>query len=82
MTVPIILDCDTGIDDTLAILYGAGNGADFVTCTVTHGNVPVGTGARNTVTVLDYLGLDTVPVFEGAARPFAQPLMTAEFVHG
>ncbi|MEO5745393.1 MAG: nucleoside hydrolase [Terracoccus sp.] len=82
MTTPIIFDCDTGIDDALAMLYGAGNGAEFVACTVTHGNVPVATGARNTVTVLDYLGLDTVPVFEGAARPMAQPLMTAEFVHG
>lgn len=82
MTLPIIFDCDTGIDDALAMLYGAGNGADFVACTVTHGNVPVNTGARNTVTVLDYLGLDSVPVFEGAARPMAQPLMTAEFVHG
>jgi purine nucleosidase len=82
MTLPIIFDCDTGIDDALAMLYGAGNGADFIACTVTHGNVPVTTGAHNTLTVLDYLGLDTVPVFEGAARPLAQPLMTAEFVHG
>jgi len=82
MSLPIIFDCDTGIDDALAMLYGAGNGADFVACTVTHGNVPVATGARNTVTVLDLLGLDTVPVFVGAARPLAQALHTAEFVHG
>ncbi|MEO6309113.1 MAG: nucleoside hydrolase [Leifsonia sp.] len=82
MSLPIIFDCDTGIDDALAMLYGAGNGADFVACTVTHGNVPVATGARNTVTVLDLLGLDTVPVFTGAARPMAQPLQTAEYIHG
>ncbi|MDO8106757.1 nucleoside hydrolase [Isoptericola sp. b441] len=78
----IILDCDTGIDDSMAIVHGAGNGARFVACTVTHGNVPVHVGARNTVTVLDLLGLSDVPVHAGAARPMAQPLLTAEWVHG
>lgn len=82
MTTPLVLDCDTGIDDALAILYAAGHGADVRACTVTHGNVPVRTAARNTVTILDAVGLDRVPVFLGAARPMAQPLMTAEYVHG
>ncbi len=55
-SVPIIYDCDTGVDDAMAILYGARNGADFTACTVTHGNVPVDVGARNTLTVLDGVG--------------------------
>ncbi len=80
--IPLVLDCDTGIDDALALFYGAAHGAEYVACTVTHGNVPVDVGTRNTLTILDALGLDTVPVFTGAARPLAQPLMTAEFVHG
>jgi purine nucleosidase len=78
----LILDCDTGIDDALALIYGAAHGADYVACTVTHGNVPVDVGSRNTLTILEALGLEDVPVFGGAARPLAQPLMTAEFVHG
>ncbi|WP_369134592.1 nucleoside hydrolase [Modestobacter sp. I12A-02662] len=82
MTTELVLDCDTGIDDTMAIVYGAGNGAEYVACTVTHGNVPVDVGTRNTITVLDTLGLTGVPVHRGAARPMAQPLETAEFVHG
>lgn len=82
MTTPLILDCDTGIDDALAILYGAYHGADFRLCTVTHGNVPVERGTRNTLTLLDAVGLTDVPVHQGAARPFAQELHTAEFVHG
>src|SRR5699024_4103255 len=82
LSTPIIFDCDTGVDDALAILYGARNGADFVACSVTHGNVPVQIGTRNTLTVLDSVGLDRVPVFAGAARPLAQPLRTAEHVHG
>jgi purine nucleosidase len=82
MTTDVLLDCDTGIDDALAILYGAGNGARYVACTVTHGNVPIPLGTRNTLTVLDAIGLTDVPVHQGAARPMAQPLLTAEFVHG
>lgn len=78
----IIFDCDTGIDDAMAIAYGAGNGARFVSCTTTHGNVPVATAARNSVTIFDALGLNEVPVHVGAHRPMAQPLATAEWVHG
>lgn len=81
-SVDIIFDCDTGIDDSMAIAYGAGNGAHFVACTTTHGNVPAATAGRNTVTVLDALGLTEVPVHVGAHRPMAQPLETAEWVHG
>jgi purine nucleosidase len=81
-SIPLILDCDTGIDDALALFYGAAHGAEYVACTVTHGNVPVDVGSRNTLTILEALGLPDVPVFTGAARPLAQPLMTAEFVHG
>lgn len=84
MTEPstkILLDCDTGIDDALAILYGAANGADYLACTITHGNVPVELGAENTLRVLDLLGLHT-PVWVGAARPMAQALRTAPHVHG
>jgi purine nucleosidase len=80
--IPLILDCDTGIDDALALFYGAAHGAEYVACTVTHGNVPVDVGTRNTLTILEALDLQDVPVFTGAARPLAQPLMTAEFVHG
>lgn len=82
MATPILFDCDTGIDDALALLYAAHAGADIAACTVTHGNVPVEIGTRNTLTVLDAIGLGHVPVFSGAARPLAQELRTAEHVHG
>lgn len=78
----LILDCDTGVDDALAILYAAEHGARLRACTVTHGNVPVAVGARNTLTVLDLAGLTSVPVYLGAGQPIAQPLQTSEHVHG
>jgi purine nucleosidase len=82
VTTGVILDCDTGIDDALAIAYAAGAGVPLVACTVVHGNVPVEVGSRNTVTVLDAVGLAHVPVHSGASRPMAQDLLTAEHVHG
>lgn len=78
----MIFDCDTGIDDAMAIAYGAAHGARFVSCTTTHGNVPATIAARNSVTIFDALGLTDVPVHVGAHRPMAQPLATAEWVHG
>lgn len=78
----IIFDCDTGVDDAMAILYGARHGAEFLACTVTHGNVPVEVGTRNTLTVLDAAGLADVPVYAGAARPLVGEVRTAEHVHG
>ncbi|HEY5980986.1 MAG TPA: nucleoside hydrolase [Microlunatus sp.] len=82
MTTDLLLDCDTGVDDALALIYAAGEGARLRACTVTHGNVPVEIGTRNTLTVLELLGLTDVPVYAGAARPMAQPLETSELVHG
>ena len=82
MTIDLLLDCDTGVDDALAILYAAGEGARLTACTVTHGNVPVEIGTRNTLTVLELLGLDDVPAYAGAALPMAQSLETSELVHG
>lgn len=79
---PVVLDCDTGIDDALAILHLAGRGGRLLGVTSVHGNVPARTGAENSLRVLDAAGLTDVPVWVGAARPMAQPLSTAEHVHG
>jgi purine nucleosidase len=80
--VRIILDTDPGVDDALAIMYLAcHDGADIVAVGSVHGNVPAPMGAQNALRLLEFLGIDA-PVAVGAARPLAQPLQTAEFVHG
>lgn len=79
---PLIVDCDTGIDDALALLYAAQNGGDLRACTITHGNVPVDVGARNTLTVLDLVGRNDVPVYTGASRAMAQGPDEFHDVHG
>lgn len=78
----MLFDCDTGIDDALALLHLAGRGGRLLGVTSVHGNVPARTGAENSIRVLDAAGIDDVPVWVGAARPMAQPLSTAEHVHG
>lgn len=78
----IILDTDPGVDDALAIMYlAAQEDAEIVAVGSVHGNVPSPLAAKNALRVLELVDLD-VPVAVGAARPLAQPLQTAEFVHG
>jgi inosine-uridine nucleoside N-ribohydrolase len=82
----ILLDCDTGVDDALALLYLAprirSGEVDLVGVGTVHGNVGPGTGALNTLRVLERAGLTGIPVAVGARRPMAQPLHLAADVHG
>jgi purine nucleosidase len=84
--VKILLDCDTGVDDALALLYLAplirSGDVDLVAVGTVHGNVAPETGALNTLRVLERAGLSGIPVAVGAARPMAQPLHLAADVHG
>ena len=67
----IILDLDTGIDDTLALLYVIARRDEFnlLGVTSTFGNVETETSARNSLTILDLFGRTDVPVFMGERAP-------------
>ena len=86
MTTAILLDCDPGIDDTVALLYlarlAATGAAELAAVGTVHGNVAPDVGARNALRVLECAGLDGVPVAVGAARPMAQPVGYAHGIHG
>ncbi|MGI5503164.1 nucleoside hydrolase [Lentzea sp. CA-135723] len=78
----IIVDADPGIDDALALYYlRAQADTEIVAIGTVHGNVPVEQATANALRLVERLGLD-VPVAMGAAKPLAQPLRTAEDVHG
>lgn len=82
MPLPVLLDCDTGIDDALALAYLACRpDADLVGIVSTGGNVPADVVQRNNLVLTELLGI-APPVALGAAAPLAQPLMTAEDTHG
>lgn len=81
-SVRIILDTDPGVDDALAIMYlAAQEDAEIIAVGSVHGNVPAPLAAQNALRVLELVNI-SAPVAVGAARPLAQPLQTAEFVHG
>lgn len=77
LTTPVMLDVDTGMDDALALgLAVLDPGIDLVATTTVAGNVEIVHTTSNTLTVLDRFGATDVPVYRGASRPLARPLVT------
>ena len=84
MTTKMILDCDTGVDDTMALLYAALHpDIDLLAVGTVWGNVDVPTATRNTLHTLDLVGRSDVPVAQGAAGPLSGGERSfAYFIHG
>src|SRR5271155_4183338 len=69
----MILDCDTGTDDAVAIMLAALHPkTELLACTTVNGNVPVHNCTDNTLRTLDFIGRSDVPVYEGSARPIVR----------
>jgi purine nucleosidase len=83
MTTPLILDVDTGIDDSLALLYVcASPEAELVAVTCVGGNVDAYQVERNTRSVLELAGRLDVEVALGRDRPLVRPVETTPETHG
>lgn len=81
--IPLILDVDTGIDDSLALLYAcASPEADLVAVTCVGGNVDARQVAENTRAVLELAGRMDVEVALGRERPLVRELETTPETHG
>jgi pyrimidine-specific ribonucleoside hydrolase len=81
--IPVIIDCDTGVDDALALLFAVRHPAlDVRAVTCVAGNTDVDGVVRNTLTVLEQAGAGDIPVARGAGRPLIEPVRTAQHVHG
>ncbi len=81
--VPLLIDCDTGIDDALALLYAcASPAAELVAVTCCGGNVEARQVAENTLAVLELAGRADVEVALGREAPIARPLMITPETHG
>ncbi|MCU1397832.1 MAG: putative pyrimidine-specific ribonucleoside hydrolase [Acidimicrobiales bacterium] len=79
--LPIILDCDPGHDDAIAIVVAAAH-ADLLGITTVAGNAPLELTTRNALIVTDLLGLTETPVHSGASRPLVAEAKHADYVHG
>ena len=84
MTTPFLLDCDTGIDDALAIAYLlADPAAELVAVTSVFGNTRAEQAAANNLAVLELAGRGDIPVAVGASHPLAAEFRGgAVHVHG
>lgn len=83
VTQRVFFDCDTGIDDSVALLYLlARDDVDLVGVASTAGNVPADVVATNNLAWLELCGRDDIPVHLGAPVPLVAELMTTEDTHG
>ena len=78
--LPIILDCDPGHDDAVAMIVAARH-TNLLGITTVAGNAPLESTTQNAIVVRDLLGID-VPVHAGANRPLLAPARHAGYVHG
>lgn len=79
---PVIIDCDPGIDDALALLLAiASPELDIRAVTVSGGNVPLARTLANALTITALAG-SAVPVYGGAERPLLGRFSPEPRVHG
>ena len=83
MAQRIILDCDPGIDDALAIAFAHGHpGIELVGITTVAGNVGLAKTTANALAVSEFVGAAGTPVTAGCAGPLLRPALDARHVHG
>jgi purine nucleosidase len=79
----ILLDCDPGIDDALAIAFTCGHpGLELLGLTTVGGNVDLATTTANALRVRDFVGCPEVPVVAGSPVPLLRSVLDARHVHG
>ncbi len=83
MPLPLILDCDPGHDDAIALLLAlASPELELLGVTTTYGNQTLEKTTTNALRVLELVGRTDVPVVAGADRPLERELVVAAHVHG
>ena len=83
MALPVILDCDPGHDDAIALLLAlASPEVDVLGVTTTYGNQTLEKTTGNALRVLELAGRTDVRVASGADRPLVRDLVVAAHVHG
>lgn len=79
----IILDCDPGMDDSMAIVMAVKSEAlDVLAVTTVNGNYPVEVTSKNARKVLELLDSTEIPVARGMANPMIRKSPSDPFTHG
>lgn len=83
MKKKIILDCDPGHDDAIAILLAQGNpNIDLLAITTVVGNQTLEKVSRNALAIAEIANIHNIPIAKGAARPLVREVETAPSIHG
>ena len=83
MTKKIILDCDPGHDDAVAIMLAASSKEiDILGITCVGGNSGLNNTVNNALKVCTLIERTDIKVYSGADKPIHYELFTAEYVHG
>ena len=81
--IPVIMDCDPGHDDAIALMLALGNEKiDVKAVTTSAGNQTPDKTLNNALRVLSFLGRDDIEVAQGALKPLMRDLIIAPEVHG
>ena len=82
--LPVIIDCDPGQDDAvaLALAFSAPEIFEILGVTTVAGNVPLNLTQRNARLVCEICNRSDVKIYAGCDKPMEQELVTAEYVHG
>lgn len=79
----IILDCDPGMDDSMAIVMACkSEELEVMAITTVNGNYPVEVTSVNALKVLEMLGRTDIPVGKGMPAPMVRPTPKDPFTHG
>jgi pyrimidine-specific ribonucleoside hydrolase len=81
MSIPVIIDCDPGHDDVMAILL-AGRTLDVKGITTVHGNAPLSLTTKNARMLVELADLTDIPIAAGMDRPLVREATFAPDVHG
>ena len=83
MATPILLDCDPGHDDAIALLLAlASPEVELLGVTTVAGNQTLPKTTANAIRVLEFAGRADIPVAAGADRPLVREQYVASYVHG
>jgi inosine-uridine nucleoside N-ribohydrolase len=83
MAVPLLIDCDPGHDDAMALLLAlASPEVELLGVSAVAGNQTLDRTTANALRVLEFVGRGDIPVAAGAARPLVRELHVAADVHG
>lgn len=79
----VIIDCDPGMDDSVALILAAKSPTlNVLGITTVSGNLPVAKTTHNALTVLELLKRPDIPVYKGMGKPLIRPLPSDPFSHG